>query len=143
VKKRNLLLGLGMIGLLSGCLPLAIQNVWIVLEQVNVSEETQITCTRGDKVNYSGRFNGGKLGTEANTFKNLCFAGVGNGEKVEVKAAQTTSGRTGQVGFLYTNAGGSTGIETVGFRFVVREQNAALLVECFTDINLTKACVSK
>jgi hypothetical protein len=134
---------LTLLTLLSACPQLAIQNVWIVLQNLNVSEETQITCTRAGKVTYTGKFTGTGPGNEVDTFKRSCFGGVGTSETVEVKATQAASGRTGQTSFSYSNASGSTGIETIGFYIVVSDQNAKLTVSCFTDNNLTKACTVK
>jgi hypothetical protein len=132
-----------LIGLFAACQPLAPQSVLVALAKVQVSEETQVSCLRGTNVVYTQKIRSNATTGELYDFQIQCTRGDGSPGMLEVKAIQVVSGRTGSVNFLHTNANGSTSAVTVGYRIVVREQNAALLVECFTDDELTKPCVLK
>lgn len=123
---------------LASCTPSQPQDPIVLLEQVSVSQTTKVTCTRGDTTWPVLEITAGQTAS----FSGSGWCSYGKAGTTEVKAEQSNSGKTAAVKFTYEGPGTSPSIN-VGYRIVVREQNAALLVECFTDSNLTKPCVLK
>jgi hypothetical protein len=131
-------LGMSLVASLASCTPSQPQDPIVVLYQVSVSQTTKITCTRGETTWPVLEITAG----QTDPFSGLSWCSYGKAGLTEVKAEQATSGKTATVKFTYEGPGTSASIN-VGYRIVVREQNSALLVECFTDSNLTKPCVLK
>jgi hypothetical protein len=131
-------LGMSLVASLASCTPSQLQDPIVVLYQVSVSQTTKITCTRGEITWPVLEITAG----QTDPFSDSGWCSYGKAGLTEVKAEQATSGKTATVKFTYEGPGTSASIN-VGYRIVVREENATLVVKCFTDSNLTKPCVLK
>ena len=131
-------LAISLIASLASCTPSQPQDPIVLLAKVNVSQTTKITCTRGDFTWPALQITVG----QTEPFSDSGWCSYGKAGLTEVKAEQATTGKTATVKFTYEGPGTSPSIN-IGYLIVVREENATLVVECFTDSNLTKPCVLK